>query len=168
MSRSSRPNRIAFLIAVIVTALALPVVWLIEGAEPTIETTTEIPDDYAPTEPLGTLGGALSDPNEIIAGQAEDPGATPSTVVIAVPTEQRSASGRASYRSTITSPDLCVATPAPFGRRVRVMNLNNGRSVTCRAAISPVGAPVEVVLHTSAFVQIADLVNAPIPVEISW
>lgn len=168
MSTPTRLNRAAFVIAVIVTAIALPVVWLIEGAEPATETATQLSDTYTRTEPLGTLGGALSDPNEIIAGENVDPGATPSTVVIAVPTEQRSASGRASYRSTITSPDLCVATPAPFGRRVKVMNLNNGRSVTCRAAISPVGSPVEVVLHTSAFVQIADLVNAPIPVEISW
>ncbi len=47
-------------------------------------------------------------------------------------------------------------------------NLDNSRSVKCTASVSPAGLLDSVVMHTDAFLVIADLADAPVPVEISW
>jgi hypothetical protein len=49
-----------------------------------------------------------------------------------------------------------------------VTNLDNSRFTTCTASISPAGILDSVVMHTDAFLVIADLVDAPVPVVISW
>ncbi|MFZ9622113.1 MAG: hypothetical protein ACO3B6_00630 [Ilumatobacteraceae bacterium] len=50
-----------------------------------------------------------------------------------------------------------------------VKNLNNGRSIACSNVMMPsTPANITVVLHTRLFVELSDLVNAPIPVSITW
>jgi hypothetical protein len=49
-----------------------------------------------------------------------------------------------------------------------VTNLDNSRSMTCIASVSPAGIFESIVVHTDAFLSIADLSDAPVPVEISW
>jgi hypothetical protein len=63
---------------------------------------------------------------------------------------------------------VCQVKDAPFGSKVTVTNLDNSRSTTCTASISPAGILDSVVMHTDAFLVIADLVDAPVPVVISW
>jgi hypothetical protein len=76
--------------------------------------------------------------------------------------------GTASYRSSLLSDDVCQVKDAPVGVKVTVTNLDNNRSVTCRSSVSPAGIVESVVLHTDAFLSIADLADAPVPVEIRW
>ncbi|MGH9133515.1 MAG: hypothetical protein ACRDZZ_06235, partial [Ilumatobacteraceae bacterium] len=99
------------------------------------------------------------------------PAATaPGVIHIAIPDERsdRSATGTASYRSNLLNDDICQVKDAPFGARVTVTNLDNSRSVRCTASVSPAGIRTSVVMHTDAFSTIADLADAPVPVEISW
>ena len=63
---------------------------------------------------------------------------------------------------------MCQVKDAPFGSRVTVTNLDNSRSMTCTASVSPAGILDSVVVHVDAFLSIADLADAPVPVEISW
>ena len=84
-----------------------------------------------------------------------------------------SETGRASYRrwaagsTTLSAP--CAAWFLPGGTRVTVTDLDNGHTVNCVIA-DRTGVPDGqlIVLDTSVFEQLADLIEAPIPVTISW
>ena len=86
----------------------------------------------------------------------------------AAPTVAR-ISTSASYRSTISPVDTCLASPTSRrARSITVVNLNNGHSVTCIATPRVLRPPTTgLIMHTDTFAQIADLTDAPIPVEIS-
>jgi hypothetical protein len=49
---------------------------------------------------------------------------------------------------------------------VTVVNLDNGRTAKCTAVLGPSGADDVLVMHTELFATLADLTDAPIPVEI--
>ncbi len=162
-------RRLLVILLIAATIVAIPVVVILNDDDQSA--TIGIDETSQPaTDALGSIaaiGAPFVPSNEIFASD-DDPTAPPDTVRIAVPPSQTVRTGRASYRSTLSSPEVCVATPVPFGRRARITNLNNGRSVICRAMISPVGSLYEVVLHNEAFLEIAELINAPIPVQIDW
>jgi hypothetical protein len=64
---------------------------------------------------------------------------------------------------------VCNTPIAPYGVKLVVKNLNNGRSIACSNVMMPsTPANVSIVLHTQLFVELSDLVNAPIPVSINW
>ena len=73
----------------------------------------------------------------------------------------------ATYRSTISPSSTCLASSVETGTVITVVNLNNGRSVTCVATRVYSADDTGLVLFTDTFAQIADLTDAPIPVEIS-
>ena len=52
------------------------------------------------------------------------------------------------------------------GRQVVVVNLDNNRSVTCTAILAPASAAAQLVMASELFAELADLTDAPIPVEI--
>ena len=121
--------------------------------------TESSPDD---TDALGTAqAGYLSGttvPGDVSAAQ------------IAVPRLPESVRGLATFSSEIDSTLQCHAnaTEVPFNATITVTNLDNSRSVQCVSSIG--GAPPEttIVLATATFAQIADLTDAPVPVQITW
>jgi len=171
----------------VLTLLALPSLWLMSRDEPTApatvapggvavgetaDATTDASSDdpaaasdptsvealdgtrsSAPEPALGTAGGAFLDAPEIVPDErpADD---EPIAVAVPAPPPGSVAHGRASYRSTFA--------------RDNATNVDNGRRITCVASVNPAGSTDEVVLHTSQFTQIADLADAPVPVELSW
>jgi hypothetical protein len=100
---------------------------------------------------------------------------TAPAIVVAVPasTSPTSEIGRASFRrwpegsTSVSAP--CAAWFLAIGTKVTVTNLDNGHTVTCVIA-DRTGVPDDqvIVLDTTVFGQLADLVEAPIPVTISW
>ena len=72
----------------------------------------------------------------------------------------------ASYRSTIPGTRSCLVLGVESGRTVRVTNLDNGRSITCVTSTPPRTQRDELLMHTEAFEQLADLTDAPITVEV--
>ncbi len=52
------------------------------------------------------------------------------------------------------------------GQQVTVVNLDNNRSVTCTAILAPSSAADQLVMASELFAELADLTDAPIPVEI--
>ena len=162
-------------VAAAITVIALPSLWLMSRSEeagaPNVATAgvAIAPESGSPTtagpgavDPMGSPGAAYLD---------GPPAATsPGVIVIAVPSDGpgRSVTGTATYRSTLPSESVCQVKDAPFGSRVTLTNLNNSRSMTCIASVSPAGILDSVVVHVDAFLSIADLADAPVPVEISW
>ena len=115
-------------------------------------TSTSAPADPSPVfldGPRGAVGG----------GGAQI--ATPAAPTVAHITTS------ASYRSTISPSSSCLTPNVDTGTEITVVNLNNGRSVTCVATRAETADGTGLILFTDTFAQIADLTDAPIPVEIS-
>lgn len=171
------------LVASAVTMVALPSLWLMNrddgSGAPNVATAGVVvspdatgarSDDERRTDlALGIAGGAfLEGPSRIVDDGEADP--ADSVVAIAVPAPSSGAvvNARATYRSTFADPRSCLVRGAPYAARITVTNLDNGRRTTCTATVSPVGSRDDVVLHTSTFVEIANLTDAPVPVELNW
>ncbi len=76
----------------------------------------------------------------------------------------------ASFSNFDNAPEIvCYVPQAPLGIKISVQNLNNGRTTTCTNVFRtslPSGATM--LLHTKVFEALANLVDAPIPVTVSW
>jgi hypothetical protein len=153
------------------------------------ETTTTLAARDRPPTPslLGQPGGAFLIPPEPVNADSVMPTTTTTTTTIAnIPAPDRVAAlpdpedldldnfqptneilGSATFRSWLTSDDLCAARTIPPNSIIRVINLDNGQATVCRVAFVSLGTH-DVILSRIAFSQIADLTDAPIPVEISW
>lgn len=109
-------------------------------------------------------------PSPVILGGPAPLAPTGSAAIAYPATETDVITGTASYSNLgYTQTAVCYSIEAPIGRTVTVTNINNGRSVTCLNVFSllvPNG--VTVILHTSVFIKLADLIDSPIPVKISW
>lgn len=90
---------------------------------------------------------------------------------IAIPKLQEAVKGQATFSSDIAATTQCHANYVkgiPFNATLTVTNLDNSRSVQCVASIAGAEPEFEVVLAVDTFAQIADLTDAPVPVEITW
>lgn len=172
-------DRRRMVLAAILTVVALPFLW---SAKRDQAGGSSAP--IAAIAPGGDLvdGATLDAPTENISPELVEPAylggsattATPAPVqynVAAPPTGQTKV-GRATYeRWRVDSGEKhpCSTDLAPYGTRIVITNTDNGYKVACvnvrnRAA----GADVLIRLDTDTFVQLADLAEAPIPVELSW
>ena len=109
-------------------------------------------------------------PSPVILG-GPAPLAPTGSAAIAYPAAQTNViTGTAAYSSLgYTETAVCYSIEAPIGRIVTVTNINNGRSITCTNVFSllvPNG--VTVIMHTTVFIKLADLIDSQIPVKISW
>jgi hypothetical protein len=81
------------------------------------------------------------------------------------------ARGAASFKRFPTSAKTgCVTSLAPLGAEITVRNLNNGHKTKCFNVniILNSAATFDITLDASVFEAIAELVDAPIPVELTW
>jgi hypothetical protein len=63
----------------------------------------------------------------------------------------------------------CATPNALIGSIITVTNLNNGRSIECNnVSIERLPGEAVIIIHTEVFLELADLVDAPIPVQISF
>jgi hypothetical protein len=93
------------------------------------------------------------------------------SAVIAYPAENPlSVEGIATFTNFgFTSSAVCYSTTVPPGLEMTVTNLNNGRRLQCVSSYSLlVPGGVTIMLHTSKFVELADLVDSPIPISVEW
>ena len=62
----------------------------------------------------------------------------------------------------------CIIPQVPMGTEVTITNLDNSRRVKCQVVAVATPQATDVTMHVEAFSQIADITEAPVPVEISW
>lgn len=63
----------------------------------------------------------------------------------------------------------CATPNAVIGAVITVKNLDNGRTLTCdNVSVQQLTSGNIIVIHTELFTEIADLVDAPVAVEISF
>lgn len=169
------PERRRLLLATLVTLVALPALWLMSrdnnSGAPNVATAgvvvengiaVDATDATDPANPEAAAALGEHDP-VFLDGPAAQPGGRAPIAVPAPPREEvRHAS--ATYRSTVGR-RACIVPFVPTGTQLIIVNLDNNRSTTCVAVYSPASEVDEVVLHTDTFLKLADLTDAPIPVE---
>jgi hypothetical protein len=130
-----------------------------DGQAPAITQST----DPAATDALGTA------PVGYLSGTTVPVSNEPAR--IAIPREQQGVKGTASFSSSIDSTLRCqarISSGVPFNATITVTNLDNSQSVRCIASVGGPEPEDDVVLSPDTFAEIADLTDAPVPVEITW
>ena len=173
-------DRRRLVIAALVTILALPTLWLLNrdggsngpnvaaaGVEVDNGDLTE--PDAAPTTGPDTANLPSTEPLDETApvfldGPAANGAGLPA---IAVPTAPANEvlDLHATYSSQLWR-RACVIPGIADGTEVTIVNVDNGRRTTCLATSGDPRADGRLVMHTSEFLELADLTDAPIPVEI--
>ncbi len=157
-------------LAAIVTILVLPLLMISQGDDTKTEdaaveatTTTQLDADLGEESDDGSLEPIiLGGPSPIVRdGSAQI--AYPSSILIGI-------QAIASFSSFNNAPDIvCYIPEAPLGIKISVQNLNNGRTTTCTNVFrTSLPSGVTMLLHTKVFESLANLVDAPIPVTVSW
>jgi hypothetical protein len=165
--------------ASVVTVIALPSIWIVSrdsdsaapdvavadvdldvGADDVDATTDRGSESNLPLDPPST-----DTPPVFLGGPTGAPGANRNEV--AVPAEGASyRQTTASYRRDNIDVTTCIADDIASGGTITVVNMANNRSIECTARLAPSGASTGLVMHRDAFLQLADLTDAPIRVEI--
>jgi hypothetical protein len=166
MSLADR-RRITF--AMILTLIALPVIWAIGRAESSDgpAATDTVPVAEADAAADGTY---IPEPPVFLDGEAPLP--PPAVIAVDRPpsTDGRGFDGRATFQRLGTAANTsCSTALAPSGATLTVTNIDNGLQVTCYngAAVTP-PAGTDLVVHTDLLARICDLADAPVPVRVSW
>jgi hypothetical protein len=130
-------------------------------------TTTSTPLSNA--NAVGPLADDASKPVNLDGPLAQQPTGDPA-IAYPGPGEMNRVNARASYmRYPDYNSAICYSAAAPLGSALIITNLNNGKSIACTnvfAIVLPAG--IDVIVHTPLFLQIANLVDAPLPVTVSW
>jgi hypothetical protein len=181
-------DRGRILLAVVVTLLALPAIWLAnrradESTRPNVAVAGLDPGEAGTADQTGTAGEAGTTGATGVEPGAEDGfdpmGDAGAAYIEANPTATDAPAPELAIGTTPDEIvgtalgtyhaegawDRCLYNGAGLGVEVTVVNVANGRSTTCTTAYLPGGGD-EIVLHQERFRRIADLVNAPIHVEI--
>ena len=143
-------------------AATAPEVTVIGTTPQAVTDTTVAASAPTATDVMGTS------PVEVLSGDASSSNDDPAT--IAIPRPPQGVTGTATFSRDIGAVEDCLvgALGVPFDARVTVTNLDNSMRIDC---INNVGGPRPeegIVLHADAFLQIADLTDAPVPVQITW
>jgi hypothetical protein len=175
MSDPVRAQQRRLALAVALTVIAVPTVWLLsdddrpDDISTVVEATVELTvgDDTVSTsvsdtveDPLGVPVPAHLERRVTIAPNIGGQ--------IAVPDSSGTLTGLASFDYDIVASDLCFAAGAELGMFVTIVNLDNNRSTTCIASATLETPAADVVLHPDRFAAIGDPTDAPVKVEYRW
>lgn len=94
------------------------------------------------------------------------------TVNVPAPPVGSTVNGTASFirwRGDLLGLRPCATPHALIGAVITITNINNGRSLECNnVSIQSLTGGNIILIHTEVFLEIADLIDAPIPVQISF
>ena len=156
------------------TLIALPSIWLLDRNDPKSPGSSAVAAAGVVTPEGGATGTtATTQPEVPIFLDNTIVAVAPAVIDIALPDApgDREAVGKATYRRYIDTilDRPCTTYLVPSGATVTVTNIDNGLSTTCTNTYG-VSKPAEadIVMDTDVYVAIADLVDAPVPVRLSW
>lgn len=165
-------------VAIALTVVGVPAVWLLSGDDRPDDVSTVVEGAAVPL----TVEDPASTANTDTADTVEDPLGVPvpahlerrvtiAPIIggqIAVPDASGTLTGEASFNYEVPASDLCFAAGAELGMFVTITNLDNNRSTECIATTFEIPPAVEVILHPDRFAAIADPTDAPVKVEYRW
>lgn len=158
-------------LAAVITAVLVPASYLLwapddranSGGQADVSTaaTDYGEPDVMGTVPVGYLGGEEGD---------DDDGDAP---VIAIPRAPESVKVYATYSRTVGRVRDCLVPFAPFNAELTITNTDTGRRAACDNVIDPNDYadrydPEEAILHIDTYLALADLADAPVPIEVTW
>ena len=163
-----------------ITLLALPTIWLVNrdeaGQSSTRPNVAVVGIDPGEADPLEV--GSDTPHSEADAfdpmGESDamylEPGTTvvpPDSVAVVMGTspDEQVATGRGTYRRSVP-PGTCMFNGIGGGESVTVVNVANGRSVTCTTSPYEASEPDVLIMSTAMFQRIADLTAAPVHIEV--
>ena len=165
----SQVDRNRIRVAGIVSAILLPVLFLFgtgsgseTGSTVAAATTTTydigLSTDATQHAPANAQGPVSKDPN----GQGQ--------VAYPATNDGKLLRGTASFKQfPMGDGQACTSDVIPLGSVITVMNLNTGRKVKCTNIKSVYVPPgFDIVLNMKVFTAIADLIDAPLAVELTW
>jgi len=169
-------------VAAAFTVIALPAIWLFARGEPGNGTAAPnvagaagvvVPGNGATNAQTGGTVDPFGTDNPIfVDGPSTPPKAVVVPVVVPAVTDAGHIDGLATYKHNDDPlSTICSAPNAPFNATLTVTNLDNtGRApVTCvNKHPEFYGQGIEIQLTTEQFEQLAQLVDAPLHVRISW
>lgn len=171
-------ERRRIILATTLTFLALPALWWAnqsEGASaPNVatvgvevgvdgESVTSAASGPAHSDGIEQLGD--TDP-VFLDGPSGDAGFGPAEIAVPAAPRRELITTSATYSSTLPNRTLCLVAGIAHGSKITIVNLDNNRSTTCTTVLAPSGSSTDLILHTHTFSDLADLTDAPIPVEI--
>ena len=162
-------DRPRFLWPVIVTLIAVPLIWWASQRDDSGDATGAAGDTIAADTGAAATSPLVPEPVgdlEPVYLDGPEGGALPGLADIAVPAQGELALYQDATYSSAVPPGICTVRGAGVGNRVNVVNLENNRSIVCVAQLGPPEQEEDLVLSRSAFLQLADLTDAPIPVEL--
>ena len=147
-----------------ITLIALPILWPRSKDSPAADPTA------VSTTTTATPSGDAEIPEPVFLGGPAPISPTGSAAIAYPQVIGQSITGTATYSNLgYTENPVCSSIDAPIGITITVTNINNGRKITCINVFSLLVPPgISVVLHTTVFEKLADVVDAPIPVTITW
>ena len=165
----SRTDRNRLTVAAVTTGLLLPLLFIAGGRSTnSVDTNTTL----APTTTFDT--GLLTDNTADAPANLDGPVAVESSgggdIAYPAGNTAQSFRGVASFKRFPESATTgCATNRAPLGATITLRNLNNGLKTTClNINIGPISGTFDVIVNMPVFEKIAELVDAPLPVEMSW
>jgi hypothetical protein len=160
-------DRRRILLATALTFVALPALWWANKSDtsgPNVATAGLAVG--AAAAPTTTDNAANDDAAPVfLDGPSAQVGAGLTEIAVPQPPAIPRITTTATFRSDL--PDsTCRVVGVGGGVELTVVNLDNNRSITCTATLAPIGSTSQLVMSSAQFAQIADLTDAPIPVEI--
>lgn len=167
-------ERRRLVVATAFTLLALPSIWLLDRGNPDSPGASTVAaagvaspqGEASPTTPTTEPEVPIFLDNTIVA-------VAPAVIDVALPDApgDREALGKATHKryvdTTVFRP--CTTYLAPSGATITITNIDNGLSTTCTNTLTvSKPADADIVIDTDVYVAIADLVDAPVPVRLSW
>ena len=162
------PDRRRILLASALTLVALPTLWWAnqsDGGAPNLATVGIAVVDQSATAPAPDPEAEDAAP-VFLDGPSGQVGAGLAEIAVPAPPVIARITTTATFRSTLAAGPACMIPGIGGGQQLTVVNLDNGRSVTCTAIMAPGTAADQLVMTPELFAEIADLTDAPIPVEI--
>lgn len=168
-------DRGRFFFALLITLVALPTLWWFSREEAATSAEASVTTEVVPSTteaPPTTIGRTNLPPPEgvdsvpiFLDGPEGQIGGVPE---IAVPGQPTTASiiAEATFRRALAGGQTCLSRTIQAGGIITVVNLDNNRSTTCQVVLAPATQRDDLVMAVDRFTEIADLTDAPIPVEI--